>query len=135
MWGIVANDPAEAIYLNTSTGPDGQQLTGANRYVMRFPKGGLPEVRAFWSVTLYDARHNLVANPLKRYAIGDRDKLKFNADGSLDIYIQNQSPGADNVSNWLPAPTGEFNLVLRNYLPSVDIQDQRWTPPAVQQVN
>jgi hypothetical protein len=135
LWGIVANDPAEAIYLNTSTGPDGQQLTGANRYVMHFPKGGLPEVKAFWSVTLYDAMHNLVANPLKRYAIGDRDRFKFNADGSLDIYIQNGSPGADREANWLPAPMGEFNLVLRSYLPSVDIQEQRWTPPPVQRVN
>jgi hypothetical protein len=135
MWGIVANDPAEAIYLNASTGPDGQQLTGANRYLMHFLKGGLPEVKAFWSVTLYDAMHNLVANPLRRYAIGDRDKLKFNADGSLDIYIQSQSPGADKEANWLPAPTGEFNLVLRSYLPADEIQEQRWTPPAVQRVN
>jgi hypothetical protein len=84
---------------------------------------------------LYDARHNLVANPIKRYAIGDRDKMKSNADGSLDIYIQNRSPGADKESNWLPAPTGEFNLVLRSYLPGIDIQEQRWTPPAVQRVN
>jgi hypothetical protein len=76
LWGIVANDPGEAIYLNTSNGPDGQQLTGDNRYVIQFPKGGLPEVKAFWSITLYDARHNLVANPIKRYAIGDRDELK-----------------------------------------------------------
>jgi hypothetical protein len=131
MWGIVANDPEEAIYLNTSTGLDGQQLTGANRYLMQFSKGGLPEVRAFWSVTLYDAKHNLVENPLRRYAIGDRDKLTLNADGSLDIYIQNLSPGADKETNWLPAPTGEFNLVLRNYLPGIDIQKQRWMPPAV----
>jgi hypothetical protein len=135
LWGIVANDPAEAIYLNTSTGPDGQQLTGANRYSMHFPKGGLPDVKAFWSVTLYDAKHNLVENPLKRYAIGDRDKLKFNSDGSLDLYIQNLSPGVDREANWLPAPAGEFNLVLRNYLPGVDIQEQRWMPPMVQRVN
>jgi hypothetical protein len=84
---------------------------------------------------LYDARHNLVANPIKRYAIGDRDKMKSNADGSLDIYIQNQSPGADNESNWLPAPTGEFNLVMRSYLPGPDVQAQRWIPPPVQRVN
>jgi hypothetical protein len=133
-WGIVANDPAEAIYLNTSTDPNGQQLTGVNRYVMHFPSGGLPEVKAFWSITLYDARHNLVANPLKRYAIGDRDKLKFNPDSSLDIYIQNQSPGKDKEANWLPAPTGEFNLVLRTYLPSANIQEQRWTPPPLMKV-
>jgi hypothetical protein len=135
LWGIVANDPAEAIYLNTSTDPDGQQLTGDNRYVIHFPKGGLPQAKAFWSITLYDARHNLVANPVKRYAIGDRDKMKSNADGSLDIYIQNQSPGADKESNWLPAPTGEFNLVMRSYLPGPDVQAQRWTPPPVQRVN
>jgi hypothetical protein len=135
LWGIVANDPAEAIYLNTSTDPDGQQLTGANRYVLHFSKGKLPEVKAFWSVTLYDAQHNLVANPLKRYALGDRDKLQFNADGSLDIYVQNGSPGADKEANWLPAPTGEFNLVLRSYLPSVDIQEQRWMPSPMQKMN
>jgi hypothetical protein len=133
-WGIVANDPAEAIYLNTSIDPEGQQLTGANQYVMHFPPGGLPEVKAFWSITLYDAKHNLVANPIKRYALGDRDKLKFNADGSLDIYIQNQSPGKDKEANWLPAPTGEFNLVLRTYLPSANIQEQRWTPPPLMKV-
>jgi hypothetical protein len=130
-WGIVANDPAEAIYLNTSTGLDGRQLTGANRYVMHFPKGGLPEAKAFWSITLYDANHNLVANPMKRYALGDRDKLRFDADGSLDIYFQNESPGTDKEPNWLPAPQGDFNLVLRSYLPSTAIQEQRWTPPPV----
>jgi hypothetical protein len=134
MWGIVANDPAEAIYLNTSTDPDGQQLNGNDRYVMHFPAGGLPKVKAFWSITLYDARHNLVANPIKRYALGDRDKLKFNIEGSLDVFIQNESPGADKEASWLPAPTGEFNLVLRCYLPGLDIQEQRWIPPAVKKV-
>jgi hypothetical protein len=103
--------------------------------VIHFPNAGLPEVKAFWSITLYDARHNLVANLLKRYAIGDRDKLKFNADGSLDIFVQNQSPGTDKESNWLPAPTGEFNLVLRSYLPGADVQAQRWMPPPVKRVN
>ena len=82
---------------------------------------------------MYDARYNLIANLLKRYALGDRDKLKFNADGSLDIYIQNQSPGKE--ANWLPSPTGEFNLVLRSYLPAADIQEQRWTPPLVRRMN
>jgi hypothetical protein len=135
LWGIVANDPEEAIYLNSSRDPDGQQLTGANRYVVHFPKGGLPNVKAFWSITLYDSRHNLVANPLKRYAIGDRNQLTLNGDGSLDVYVQNESPGADKEANWLPAPTGEFNLVLRSYLPGPDIQEQRWMPPPVMRVN
>jgi hypothetical protein len=135
LWGIVANDPEEAIYLNSSRDPDGQQLTGANRYVVHFPKGGLPNVKAFWSITLYDSRHNLVANPIKRYAIGDRNQLTLNGDGSLDVYVQNESPGADKEANWLPAPTGEFNLVLRSYLPGPDIQEQRWMPPPVMRVN
>jgi hypothetical protein len=77
----------------------------------------------------------VIRTTLKRYAVGDRDKLKFNADGSLDLYIQSPSPGADKEANWLPAPTAEFNLVLRSYLPGPEIQAQRWTPPAVKMAN
>jgi len=135
MWGIVANDPAEAIYLNTSNDSEGKPLTGANGYIVHFQKGGLPPARAFWSVTLYDSRHNLVANPIKRYSIGDRDKVKFNGDGSLDIYVQQSSPGPDKEANWLPSPPEDFNLVMRAYLPGIEIQEQRWTPPPVQKIN
>ena len=135
MWGIVANDPAEAIYLNTSNDSEGKPLTGANGYIVHFQKGGLPPARAFWSITLYDSRHNLVANPIKRYSIGDRDKIKFNGDGSLDIYVQQSSPGPDKEANWLPSPPQNFNLVMRAYLPGVEMQEQRWTPPPVQKIN
>jgi len=135
MWGIVANDPAEAIYLNTSNDSEGKPLTGANGYIVHFQKGGLPPARAFWSITLYDSRHNLVANPIKRYSIGDRDKVKFNGDGSLDIYVQQSSPGPDKEANWLPSPPENFNLVMRAYLPGVEMQEQRWTPPPVQKIN
>jgi hypothetical protein len=135
MWGIVANDPAEAIYLNTSNDSEGKPLTGANGYIVHFQKGGLPPARAFWSITLYDSRHNLVANPIKRYSIGDRDKVKFNGDGSLDIYVQQSSPGPDKEANWLPSPPEDFNLVMRAYLPGIEIQEQRWTPPPVQKIN
>jgi len=72
-----------------------------------------------------------VANTLDRFAIGDRDKLKFNADGSLDIYIQNERPGADKKSNWLPAPRGEFNLAMRLHSPRREVLDGTWMPPAV----
>ena len=135
MWGIVANDPAEAIYLNTSNDSEGKPLTGANGYIVHFQKGGLPPARAFWSITLYDSRHNLVANPIKRYSISDRDKVKFNGDGSLDFYVQQSSPGPDKEANWLPSPPENFNLVMRAYLPGIEIQEQRWTPPPVQKIN
>ena len=74
-------------------------------------------------------------NVLSRFAIGDRDKLKFNADGSLDLYIQNESPDADRESNWLPAPAGEFNLAMRLYSPRREVSDGGWTPPPVKKAN
>ena len=113
---------------------DGKLLTGANRYVLRFAKNEIPPVGAFWSVTLYDEDGFPAANALKRNAIGDRDELKFNADGSLDLYFQNESPGKEKESNWLPAPTGDFNLTMRLYAPKPQVLDGRWAPPAVKRV-
>ena len=84
---------------------------------MHFDKGQTPPVNAFWSLTMYNAKQAFVANPINRYAIGDRDKLKFNPDGSLDIYVQHDSPGKDKESNWLPADAGSFNVVMRMYWP------------------
>jgi hypothetical protein len=98
---------------------------------MHFAKDQLPPVRAFWSITMYNEDGYFVANPIDRFAIGDRDPLKFNADGSLDLYIQRSAPGGDRDSNWLPAPDGKFNLTLRLYWPSEEILSGRWTPPAV----
>jgi hypothetical protein len=81
-------------------------------------------------MTLYDNGHNLVANPINRYSVGDRTPgLKRDADGGLTIYVQSDSPSEDNVSNWLPAPKGTFNLVLRTYLPATEIVNQSWSPP------
>jgi hypothetical protein len=105
---------------------------GTNRYVIRFAKDHLPPVEAFWSITLYDSKQFFVQNPINRYAIGDRDKLKFDADGSLTLYVQQQSPGADKESNWLPAPNGNFNLFMRLYSPKKEILDGTWKPPAIQ---
>ena len=121
--------------MNTSNDSEAKPLTGANRYVIHFQNGGLPPAKVFWSITLYDSRHNLIANPIKRYSIGDRDKLKFNGDSSLDIYVQHTSPGPDREANWLPSPAEDFNLVMRAYLPGVEMQEQRWTPPPVQKIN
>ena len=101
---------------------------------MHFAPGQLPKVKAFWSITLYDANHNLVANAIDRYAIRDRDPLKFNADGSLDIYIQNEQVTGEQQVDWLPAPKGDFNLVLRSYMPDADIIENEWIPPPVQRI-
>lgn len=129
--GLGANLPEDAIYPHAKEDADGKPLTGANRYVIRFPKGQLPPVGAFWSITMYNSKQFFVANPMDRYAIGDRDKLKFAADGSLTLYIQNESPGKDKESNWLPAPKEEFNLFMRLYWPKKAIIDGTWMPPAV----
>jgi hypothetical protein len=113
----------------------GQPLTGANRYVMRFPKGQLPPVNAFWSITMYNARQAFVQNPIDRHAIGDRDTLRFDDDGSLAIYIQTESPGKDKESNWLPAPQDSFNVFMRLYWPKKQILDGTWKMPPVERVN
>ena len=115
--GLGANPPEDAIYINSTADGAGQPLNGAMRYRMHFEKTSLPPVRAFWSVTAYDQDGYFIANPISRYAIGDRDRLKFNPDGSLDLYIQSQSPGPDRESNWLPSGDGPFNLTIRLYWP------------------
>jgi len=128
--------PAEdAVYLSCDHDSAGQPLHGARRYTMHFEKGQVPSVKAFWSLTLYDPDGYFTANPIKRYAIGDRDALKFNADGSLDLYIQHDSPGSDKESNWLPAPAASFNLALRMFWPAEQVISGEWTPPAVVAVN
>lgn len=133
-FGLGANLPEDVVYPINLGDADGKPLTGANKYVLRFAKNEIPPVGAFWSVTLYDEDGFPTANALKRNAIGDRDELKYNADGSLDLYFQNESPGKDKESNWLPAPTGDFNLTMRLYAPKPQVLDGRWAPPAVKRV-
>jgi hypothetical protein len=130
--GLGANRPQDAIYPMSLKDADGSDYDGAHKYVMRFAKGQLPPVKGFWSLTMYDADFFFVANPLDRYSISARQKLKENADGSTDLYIQNESPGADKESNWLPAPKGKFQLMLRLYWPNEtppSIIDGSWSPP------
>ena len=130
--GLGANLTADAIYPHATTDTTGQPLTGANKYVIRFAKDALPPVKAFWSVTMYNAKQAFVANPIDRYAIGDRDKLATGSDGSVTLYIQKDSPGKDLESNWLPAPADSFNLVMRLYWPEQAIVDGTWRPPGVE---
>jgi hypothetical protein len=130
--GLGANPPEDAIYMNSTADGAGQALQGAVHYRMHFEKAGLPPVQAFWSITAYDRDGYFIANPVNRYAIGDRDHLKFNADGSLDLYIQGENPGPVRESNWLPAGKGPFNLTLRLYWPGEAILNGSWHPPALE---
>lgn len=130
--GLGANRLQDAIYPLSLKDADGRDYDGASKYVIRFAKGQVPPVKGFWSITMYDADFFFVANPINRYSISARQKLKANADGSIDLYIQNESPGADKESNWLPAPKGKFQLMLRMYWPNEtppSIINGSWSPP------
>jgi hypothetical protein len=129
--GLGANLPEDAIYPMSATDADGKPYDGRRNYTIHFDKDELPPVNGFWSITIYDSDGYLVENAINRYAVGDRDKLNFNKDGSLDIFIQHESPGKDRESNWLPAPADDFNLVLRLYWPRTEILTGSWNPPPV----
>jgi DNA sulfur modification protein DndE len=133
-FGLGANRPQDAIYPFTEVDGEGKRLSGANRYVLHFNKGQVPPVRGFWSLTMYNEEYFFVANPLNRYSISPRNKLKYNEDGSLDLYLQKDSPGKDKESNWLPAPQGNFNLMLRLYWPRKAVLEGSWVPSPVLRV-
>ncbi len=133
--GLGANIPEDAVYPASAKDADGSPYTGANKYVLHFDKGQTPPVHGFWSLTMYNNEGYFIENPINRYAIGNRNPLKFNADSSLDLYFQNKSPGKDKETNWLPAPPGPFNLMLRMYWPAEVFLSGNWTPPAVKKVN
>jgi len=135
--GIGANRPQDAVYPTSLRESLLREYNGANKYVMRFDKGQLPPVEAFWSLTMYDAQFFFVENPINRYSISARQKLKANPDGSIDLLIQHESPGADLESNWLPAPAGKFTLMLRMYWPSEtdpSVLNGSWSIPPVKRV-
>ena len=124
------NVPQEAMYWKTHVDGAGHGLSGERNYIMHFPPGGLPPNDAFWSLTMADAKERFVPNPINRYNVSDRSGLVPNADGSVDVYIQNAAP-AGHESNWLPAPAGNFRLWLRAYIPGATILDREYTvPPA-----
>ena len=129
--GLGANVPEDAIYPLNLGDESGRPLDGGNKYILHFDKGGAPPVGAFWSVTLYDSEGFQVANSLNRFAVSSWMPFRYNVDGSLDLYFQNESPGRDNESNWLPAPKGAFNLTMRLYSPKADALTGKWNPPPV----
>ncbi len=129
--GLGANLPDDAIYPLNLGDEKGNPLNGANDYAIHFDKASLPPVKAFWSITLYDPEGFQVANSLNRFAVSSWMPFEYNADGSLDIYFQNKSPGKGKEANWLPAPAGPFNLTMRLYGPEMEALTGKWNPPPV----
>lgn len=129
--GLGANLPEDAIYPLNLGDEAGRPLDGANRYTITFEKGATPPAQAFWSITLYDLDGFQVANSLDRFAVSSWMPFVYDADGSLTLYFQNESPGKDKEANWLPAPKGPFSLTMRLYAPESEALTGRWNPPAV----
>jgi len=129
------NLPADAVYPLSKKDANGNDFNGADdKYELRFAKGQFPPVKGFWSVTMYDENNFLAANSLNRYTLSQRDKFVSNHDGSVDLYLQSDSPGKSNEANWLPAPKGKFGVMLRLYWPKEtppSILDGTWKPPAI----
>ena len=139
-FGWPANQERDAVYPYTEVDSAGQKLTGANKYTLTFAKDATPPVNGFWSITMYmiDGGWWFVPNALNKFTVSPRDNPKPNADGSLTLYFQNESPGKDKEANWLPAPKGDFLPMLRMYWPketSPSIINGSWKPPAVVKVN
>jgi hypothetical protein len=129
--GLGANLPEDAIYPLNLSDDTGRPLDGSNKYTLHFEKSATPPVNAFWSVTLYDSEGFQVANPLNRFAVSSWMPFKYDPDGALTLYFQNESPGKDKEANWLPAPKGAFNLTMRLYAPKSEALTGRWNPPPV----
>jgi hypothetical protein len=130
------NAPQETRYIYTDFDSSGQRLNGAHGYTVTFPAGQTPPVDGFWSLTLYNKEHLFAPNSLNRFSLGTKSKaMKTNPDGSLTIYVQNASPGADKQENWLPAPKDNFSLYIRAYWPKEEITSGKWIPPLVKTVH
>jgi hypothetical protein len=139
-FGWPANQEKDAVYPYTEVDSAGQKLNGANKYTLTFAKGEAPPVSGFWSITMYmiDQGWWFVPNALNKFTVSLRNNPKPNADGSLTLYFQNESPGTDKEANWLPAPKGDFLPMMRMYWPKEvppSILDGSWKPPAVVKAN
>ena len=136
--GLGANRPQDAVY-PTSEGPDiVKKYTGEHKYIMHFNKGEMPPVDGFWSLTMYDTDYFFVPNALNRYTLSQRNKFKTNADGSVDLYVQHDSPGKDKEGNWLPSPANGFVLMMRLYWPKEkppSLLDGTWKIPQVKEAS
>lgn len=127
------NLPQDAVYPSLSTDSEGRPLDGRNNYILHFDKGKLPPVDAFWSVTAYDTEGHFIPNRIGRQALGDRDPLHANQDGSVDLYIQVEAPNPENEPNWLPVATAPFTLLMRLYSPREQVLTRAWAPPPLHQ--
>lgn len=128
---IFVNQPNETIYYNQDMDSTGKELNGTNNYAVTFSKDQIPQVKGFWSLTVYDANHFFYQNADKVYSLGTKNKdLKFNADGSLTIYLQNKKPEGEKASNWVPVPKAKFGLLLRAYWPQESMV-KGYVPPAL----
>ncbi len=132
--GLGANQPDDAVYPLNVVDADGKPLDGNNNYVLHFEKDEIPPVNGFWSVTMYDAAGFQAANELNRFALSSWMPLKKNADGSIDLYLQNSNPGSEKENNWLPAPKGQLGVTLRLYAPRMEVLNGSWNPPAIRRV-
>jgi hypothetical protein len=133
--GLGASPVEDALFPTAFTMPDGSPFDSNAKYEVRLPANGLPPARAFWSLTMYNDQQLFADNPIRRYAIGNRDYLRYDSDGSLMLYIQRESPGRDRESNWLPTPSqGAFTMTLRLYWPEPKALDGTWAPPLVKHV-
>ncbi len=133
--GLGANLPEDAVYPTNLADESGKPLDGSNKYKLHFEKTDLPPVDAFWSITVYDSEGFQVPNPFNRFAVSSWMPFKYNADGSLDLYFQNENPGADKEANWLPAPKDAFNLLMRLYAPRLEALTGKWNPPPITRVS
>jgi hypothetical protein len=132
--GLGANLPEDAIYPINLADESGKPLDGTNKYTLHFDQSAMPPANAFWSVTLYDDQGFQVPNSLNRFAVSSWMPFKYNTDGSLDLYFQNENPGAGKEANWLPAPKTPFNLTMRVYAPKSEALTGKWNPPPVTRV-
>jgi hypothetical protein len=129
------NAPSETKYIYTDFDKDGQRLMGAHRYSVTFAPGQTPPVNGFWSLTVYNKEHLFEPNRLNRFSLGTKNKsMKFDSDGSLTLYFQNDSPGAGKEANWVPTPADEFSLYIRAYWPKAAALEGSWRPPVVMRV-
>lgn len=131
------NAPTTTRYIYNDFDSTGARLNGANTYTLTFAKGQTPPVDGFWSLTLYNTHHLFSPNQLNRYSLGTKNKnLKYNADGSLTLYVQSDSPGAEKETNWLPAPKNDdFSLFIRAYWPKKEVLDSTWKPPVIKKTS
>jgi hypothetical protein len=134
MLGLGANQPEDAVYPLSITDDQGKTLFGDNNYVLHFDQDNLPPVEAFWSVTMYDKDGFQCANSINRFAISSWMPLVKNGDGSIDLYLQHENPGAGKEANWLPAPKGELGVTMRLYAPKPPVLTGDWNPPAIKHV-